>query len=194
MSERKVINKYYGPDFDPSKVPKKKRLSKEQRKAAAEAWNTVRVETPFTLQCLACNEFIPKGRKFNAKKKSVKPNNDGDGGGDNYLGLTVHYFRIKCSGCSAFIEYRTDAQSRSYVVLSGAKRGLDAFGESEKQQSRELAQALLERRQLGEKRKLDERDKDGSKDSVDKITDAERRREAAMQIHAENLELAEIQR
>ena len=52
MSERKVLNKYYPPDFDPSKVPK----SKVKRNATFE----IRLMAPCNMRCTTCGEYIYK--------------------------------------------------------------------------------------------------------------------------------------
>ncbi|KAK3727347.1 hypothetical protein QZH41_020381 [Actinostola sp. cb2023] len=60
MSERKVLNKYYPPDFDPTKIPKLK-LPKDRQ-------YVVRLMAPFNMRCTTCGEYIYKGKKFNARK------------------------------------------------------------------------------------------------------------------------------
>lgn len=57
MAERKVLNKYFPPDFDPSKIPR--------RKIEKEAQQKVRLMTPFSMRCSTCGEYIGKGKKFN---------------------------------------------------------------------------------------------------------------------------------
>lgn len=54
MSERKVLNKYYPPDYDPSKVPK----SKVKRNATFE----IRLMAPCNMRCTTCGEYIYKVR------------------------------------------------------------------------------------------------------------------------------------
>ena len=71
MSERKVLNKYFPPDFDPSKIPRR-RLGKERQ-------HKVRLMAPFSMQCNTCGDYIYKGKKFNARKERVD--------GENYLGI-----------------------------------------------------------------------------------------------------------
>ncbi len=60
MSERKVLNKYYPPDFDPTVIPRL-RLSRDRQ-------YTVRLMVPFNMRCLTCGDYIYKGKKFNARK------------------------------------------------------------------------------------------------------------------------------
>ena len=67
MGERKVLNKYYPPDFDPSIIPKKKWDNAAQLK--------VRVMLPFSLQCNVCGEYTYRGKKFNGRiEKDLGPN------------------------------------------------------------------------------------------------------------------------
>lgn len=50
MGERKVLNKYFPPDFDPKKVPRMKRDPEKQI--------GVRMMIPFSMQCNTCGEFM----------------------------------------------------------------------------------------------------------------------------------------
>ncbi len=52
MSERKVLNKYYPPDFDPSKIPK----CKEPRNKTF----CIRLMAPCNMRCTTCGEYIYK--------------------------------------------------------------------------------------------------------------------------------------
>ncbi|KAI5279277.1 Pre-mRNA-splicing factor cwf16, partial [Ascosphaera aggregata] len=56
MSERKVLTKYYPPDFDPSLITRK---PKRQRNAGPKLL-TVRLMAPFSMKCTHCGEFIYK--------------------------------------------------------------------------------------------------------------------------------------
>ena len=71
MGERKVLNKYIPPDFDPSIIPK---LKRDYTKLVE-----VRMMLPFSLRCSTCNEYMYKGKKFNSKKENVV--------GDDYMGI-----------------------------------------------------------------------------------------------------------
>ena len=52
MGERKVISKYYPPDFDPAKVPRGKRAELNMLK--------VRMMLPMSIRCGTCGTFMAK--------------------------------------------------------------------------------------------------------------------------------------
>ncbi|XP_050992514.1 splicing factor YJU2 [Labeo rohita] len=110
MSERKVLNKYYPPDFDPSKIPKLK-LPKDRQ-------YVVRLMAPFNMRCKTCGEYIYKGKKFNARKETVQ--------NELYLGLSIFRFYIKCTRCLAEITFKTDPENTDYAMEHGATRNFQA--------------------------------------------------------------------
>lgn len=110
MSERKVLNKYYPPDFDPSKIPKLK-LPKDRQ-------YVVRLMAPFNMRCKTCGEYIYKGKKFNARKETVQ--------NELYMGLPIFRFYIKCTRCLAEITFKTDPENTDYAMEHGATRNFQA--------------------------------------------------------------------
>lgn len=52
MSERKVLNKYFPPDFDPSKIKRRKRQGPKNSQI------TVTLKAPYTMRCTKCGEYI----------------------------------------------------------------------------------------------------------------------------------------
>lgn len=149
MSERKVLNKYYPPDFDPLKIPRL-HLSKERQ-------YTVRLMAPCNMKCKTCGEYIYKGKKFNARKETVQ--------GEEYLGLKIFRFYIKCTRCLAEITFKTDPQNADYIVEHGATRNFQALKLAEEQAEREQKELeeeeasnpmkLLENRTKASKREMD---------------------------------------
>ena len=55
MGERKVLNKYFPPDFDPSLVPRTKKPKDKQQE--------VRMMLPYTFCCNTCGEFMYRAKK-----------------------------------------------------------------------------------------------------------------------------------
>ena len=117
MSERKVLNKYYPPDFDASKIPRVKREKNRQF--------TIRLMAPFNMRCKTCGEYIYRGKKFNARKEDVI--------GRLYLGIQIYRFYIKCTKCLAEITFLTDPENQDYEMENGAIRNFESIRLAEKQ-------------------------------------------------------------
>ncbi|PWA80390.1 hypothetical protein CTI12_AA197430 [Artemisia annua] len=150
MAERKVLNKYYPPDFDPAKIPKRRKPKNQQMK--------VRNMLPMDIQCKKCGDFIGKGTKFNMRKEDVI--------GETYLDEIQKYrFYFKCKKCSAEITMKTDPQNSDYTVESGAARISEPWRAKdevceEKRRKRDAeergdAMKSLENRTLDSKRDMD---------------------------------------
>ncbi|CAG8462216.1 10850_t:CDS:2 [Ambispora gerdemannii] len=149
MSERKVLNKYFPPDFDPAAIPR--------RKQAKDAQHKVRLMTPYAMRCETCGEYIYKGKKFNARKETVE--------GESYYSIKIFRFYIKCPRCSAEITFKTDPKNTDYVAEHGASRNFEPWREEriageEKQLKKEQEEEnnpmkALENRTLDSKREMD---------------------------------------
>jgi len=113
MSERKVLNKYFPPDFDPSLIPRRKQPKNSQQ--------VVRLMAPFSMRCNTCGEYIYKGKKFNARKETVE--------GEDYYGIKIFRFYIKCTLCSAEITFKTDPKNTDYAAEHGASRNFEPWRE-----------------------------------------------------------------
>ncbi|KAI6110054.1 DUF572-domain-containing protein [Pisolithus sp. B1] len=115
MSERKVLNKYFPPDFDPSLIPRRKGPKNSQQ--------VVRLMAPFSMRCNTCGEYIYKGKKFNARKETVE--------GEDYYGIKIFRFYIKCTLCSAEITFKTDPKNTDYAAEHGASRNFEPWREEQ---------------------------------------------------------------
>ncbi|KAI5480377.1 CWC16 protein family protein [Pseudohyphozyma bogoriensis] len=113
MSERKVLNKYFPPNFDPSLI-KRRKMPKDRQQV-------VRLMAPFSMRCTTCGEYIYKGKKFNARKETVE--------GEEYYGIKIFRFYIKCTQCSAEITFKTDPKNTDYVAEHGAARNFEPWRE-----------------------------------------------------------------
>ena len=120
MGERKVLNKYYPPDFDPKKLPKLD-LGKNFQ-------CVIRTMAPFTMRCLTCGNYVYRGKKFNARKETVE--------GEEYLGIRIHRFYIRCPVCLSEIIFKTDPKNTDYAIETGAYRTFQAEHLSELEEER----------------------------------------------------------
>lgn len=110
MSERKVLNKYFPPDFDPALIPRRKQPKDQQQK--------VRLMTPFSMRCNTCGEYIYKGKKFNARKETTE---------ETYHNIKIFRFYIRCNRCAAEITFKTDPANTDYVAEHGAQRNFEPW-------------------------------------------------------------------
>jgi hypothetical protein len=123
MAERKVLCKYYPPDFDPNKLWKAKKmrddLPKGDRSDTKKRGVTVRMMLPMSVRCTTCGEFMKIGTKFNMRKEILEDL--------NYLGIAVHRFYWKCKRCSGELSMRTDPKNSDYVCEFGATRNYEPW-------------------------------------------------------------------
>lgn len=116
MAERKVLTKYYPPDFDPSKITRQR-----GPKNAGPKLMTVRLMAPYSMKCTHCGEFIYKGRKFNARKETTD---------QKYYNIAIFRFYIRCTRCSGEITFKTDPKNMDYECERGAKRNFEPWREA----------------------------------------------------------------
>lgn len=141
MSERKVLNKYYPPDYDPSKIPRVKKKNKQ---------NDVRIMAPFNMKCNTCGNYIANATKFNAKKETVED--------ETYNNLMIFRFYIKCPRCMAPIIFRTNLKDQGYEVEHGATENFMALKMAERQ-AKEEAEAEEEEEKINPMKHLENRTK-----------------------------------
>ncbi|TFK55350.1 DUF572-domain-containing protein [Heliocybe sulcata] len=156
MSERKVLNKYIPPDFDPSLIPRRKQPKNAQQ--------VVRLMAPFSMRCNTCGEYIYKGKKFNARKETVE--------GEDYYGIKIFRFYIKCTLCSAEITFKTDPKNTDYSAEHGASRNFEPWRE-EKAVEEEDRLAKLEEEEANPMKALENRTVDSKRemDILDALQD-----------------------
>eukprot|EP00906_Rhabdomonas_costata_P034282 RCo048257 len=146
MGERKVLNKYYPPDFDPTRLPKQ-----EGHKIG----HRVRMMMPMSVQCNTCGEFIYNGKKFNS---TIEPTDE------KYLNIRIWRLVVRCPRCLAPISLRTDPQNCDYVCEAGASRNFEPWREfnmdqaqkdAEREQARRDVMKELEEKQYDAQREID---------------------------------------
>lgn len=151
MGERKVQAKYYPPDFDPSNLP---RIKKKRDNDDA-----VRFMLPMSVRCETCGEFMGTGLKFNARKSHT---------GDDYLGIRIWRFTMKCKGCPATFSIRTDPKNSDYACETGVRRNYEPWRDAKRAQQEATdertrqdkdAMQALENKTLDAKQQMDELDK-----------------------------------
>lgn len=152
MSERKVLNKYIPPDFDPSKIQRIK-----NKNGTGPKQQTVRLMAPFSMRCNTCGEFIYKGRKFNARKEDTQ---------EKYYSVKIYRFHIRCTRCSTDITFRTDPKNADYAAETGAQRNFEPWREEkaaeeddetelDKLEEEENAMEALETKTIDAKREME---------------------------------------
>ncbi|EGY18084.1 cell cycle control protein cwf16 [Verticillium dahliae VdLs.17] len=179
MSERKVLTKYFPPDFDPRALTRKRGPKSTGVKTQA-----VRIMAPFSMKCTTCGEYIYKGRKFNSRKETPQ--------GERYLGIQIFFFSIRCTRCSAEIIFRTDPKINDYTMVKGAVRNMEPWrnraGEDEGVEER------LDRLEREEAEAAGEEEKNAMEDLEAKNADARREMAAADALDEIRQRNARIQR
>lgn len=132
MSERKVLTKYYPPEFDPSKIA---RTPKSLRPTGPKTI-PVRLMAPYSMKCTTCGEYIYKGRKFNARKETTD---------EKYLTITIYRFYIRCTRCSSEITFKTDPKNMDYTSERGANRNFESWRDPDSAALKETDDERLDR-------------------------------------------------
>ncbi|KAJ3671559.1 hypothetical protein LUZ60_007638 [Juncus effusus] len=158
MGERKVLNKYYPPDFDPAKIPRWKKAENQQMK--------VRNMLPATVKCGTCGNFMYKGTKFNCRKE--------DAVGEEYLGIQMVRFYFKCTNCKAEITFKTDPQNSDYTIESGASCNYEPWRNNDEEVDREKRKR--EEEEIGDAMKTLENKARDSKYDMDALASLEEMR------------------
>jgi Saf4/Yju2 protein len=149
MAERKVLIKYYPPNFDPERLIKNKRPKDKQ--------DNVRMMLPNSLRCSTCGNYLYIGTKFNMRKETCLD--------EDYLGIRIYRFYLKCTQCYAEITFKTDPKNSDYVVEHGGVRNYEPWRDvqaaeqtlKEMKETEEEGNAMkfLENRTYDSKREMD---------------------------------------
>jgi hypothetical protein len=151
MGERKVIQHYYPPDFDP------KELRNGPKRATKSSLHHINMMLPLTFYCIKCGEYMGAGTKVNSMKEKAL--------GFEYLGIPSFRFYQRCKGCHAEFTFRTDPQHSCYVPEAGVTASYNPQlerAEAEQIQQVPVPQSAmeeLEARVLRAKRELEQEDR-----------------------------------
>jgi hypothetical protein len=165
MGERKVLNKYYPPDFNPEKLEKNKRPKDKQ--------DNVRMMLPMSMRCSTCGNYLYIGTKFNMRKETCLD--------EHYLNIKIYRFYLKCTQCYAEVTFKTDPKNSDYVVEHGAARNYEPWRDAKA--AEELLMEMKENEEEGNAMKFLENITFDSKreldilDALDEIKHLNRRKE-----------------
>eukprot|EP00035_Acanthoeca_spectabilis_P008140 m.149146 g.149146 ORF g.149146 m.149146 type:complete len:385 (+) comp14225_c0_seq7:333-1487(+) len=121
MADRKAVNRWYPPDWDPSKGSlntyhgeswRNGSATVNGRAGAAKGIQIIRFEAPWNFWCTTCNKMVGRGVRYNAEKKKA----------GKYYTTTVWSFTMKCHLCSGEIVIETDPKNDDYRIVSGGRR------------------------------------------------------------------------
>ncbi|ETN36551.1 uncharacterized protein HMPREF1541_08829 [Cyphellophora europaea CBS 101466] len=166
MSERKVLSKYYPPEFDPSKI---KRTPKSERPTGPKLM-PVRLMAPFSMKCTSCGEYIYKGRKFNARKETTD---------EKYLTIPIYRFYIRCTRCSSEITFKTDPKNMDYACERGAKRNFESWRDPESTELKETDEERLDRLEREEAEEAENAERNAMEELEQKMEDSKREMQIA---------------
>lgn len=142
MADRKAINKFIPPDFDPAKhgsvnAYHNSHPLRARAKNIAQGILTIRFEMPYNSWCLSCQKHIGMGVRYNAQKQKVGA----------YFSTPIWEFRFKCHLCQSQMAMRTDPQNTAYVCVEGIRKAVTDYEPGTEQiqlQTAEEKEKLLE--------------------------------------------------
>ncbi|XP_036421118.1 coiled-coil domain-containing protein 130 homolog [Colossoma macropomum] len=158
MGERKGVNKYYPPDFDPAKHGSingywNTHPLRERARKLSQGILIIRFEMPYNIWCDGCKNHIGMGVRYNAEKKKV----------GNYYTTPIYRFRMKCHLCVNYIEMQTDPATCDYVIVSGARRKEERWDMADNEQILTTEHSEKEKLETDAMYKLDHGGKDKEK-------------------------------
>lgn len=129
MGERKGTNKYYPPDFDPSKHRSLNAYHgvhalRERGRKADKGIIIIRFEMPYNAWCLSCKKPIGMGVRYNAEKTKV----------GMYHSTPIFQFAMNCAMCAGRLVMQTDPQNFDYICVEGIRRKVQTWDPEENEQ------------------------------------------------------------
>lgn len=110
-----------------------------------------------SVRCLTCGEYVYRGKKFNARKETVL--------GEDYLGIRVFRFYVRCTRCSTEFTIKTDPKNSDYIAEVGCTKNFEPWkdmqvaidqAKAEREEEEKLdATKVLENRAKDSKRVMD---------------------------------------
>lgn len=128
MADRKVLVKYYSPDFDPSLIKRPKKAKNAQQQ--------VNMMMPMSVTCKTCGTYIYRGTKLNSKKETVQ--------GEDYCGIHIYRFYMRCPHCSAEFTIKTDPKNSNYAVEINCSRQMEPWMEEKNERDALIAERVQE--------------------------------------------------
>jgi hypothetical protein len=118
MADRKTIQKYYPANFDPSKIIR-------NRSTVSKRNPVVNFACPFrSIRRIFCSAYTTKGTVFRSTPKHISE--------EIYLGVKSVRLHPNCPHCRTEIIIETDPKNMDYRIVSGAKRGYEAWRDGER--------------------------------------------------------------
>ncbi|KAI3963374.1 hypothetical protein MKW98_022796 [Papaver atlanticum] len=99
-----VLNTYFPPDFDPTKLPRRSRYCKKLQR--------VIMKLPVSIWCKNCGNHINRGTKFSSRKEGVAV-------GETDLGIQISRFHFKCTRCEAELVMKSGPKNSDYIFEFG---------------------------------------------------------------------------
>lgn len=156
-----MLVKYYPPDFNPERLIRNQKQTDRQ--------DNVRMMLPFSLKCYTCGNYLYIGTKFNMRKETCD---------EEYLGIPIYRFYMKCTYCYSEITIKTDPKNHDYVCELGGSRNYEAWRDAREAEHR-LAQIREDEEKGNAMKFLENRTKDSRRemdilDALDEIRNMSR--------------------